>query len=201
MNAMDGFMENAQGHMVPREQVKEIDFERHRLVMEKVAKVQAMRADLAKLKAEIMDDVGAFVEMSCEQYGAKLGGNKGNVTLTSFDGRFKILRSVAEHITFDERLQAAKALIDDCLREWTSDSRTELRAIINQAFRMDKTGRLNTGAILALRRLDITDERWAQAMQAIGDSIQITGTKAYVRVYQRNDAGGYDNIPLDIAAV
>lgn len=66
---------------------------------------------------------------------------------------------------------------------------------------MDKTGRLNTGAILALRRLDINDERWAQAMQAIGDSIQITGTKAYVRVYQRNDAGGYDNIPLDIAAV
>jgi len=59
-----------------------------------------------------MDDVGAFIQLSAEKYEVKVGGNKGNVSLLSFDGRYKIVRQVAENITFDERLQAAKALID-----------------------------------------------------------------------------------------
>lgn len=197
----EGYMENAQGHLVPVDQVKEIDMARHDLVMELVGKAKSVRDDLAKFKYGTMADIGAFVELAGEKYGAKLGGNKGNVTLMSFDARFKIQRSIAEHIIFDERLQAAEALINECLRDWTVDSRTELQALINQAFRKDREGRIKTGAILNLRRLDITDERWMQAMQAIGDSIQVTGTKAYVRVYERNASGGYDPIPLDVAAI
>lgn len=197
----EGYMENAQGHLIPRDQVREIDMARHELVMEKVAKVRAMREALARLKAELMGDVGAFVALSAEKYGAKLGGDKGNVSLTSYDGRYKIVRQVAEHITFDERLQAAKALVDECLRDWTEGARSELQALIDQAFQVDKEGRINTGRILNLRRLEITDERWQQAMRAIGDSIQVTGTKAYVRVYERTASGRYDPIPLDMAAV
>ena len=60
-----------------------------------------------------MNDVQAFVELSAEQYGAKLGGIKGNVTLTSYDGKYKIQRAIAEYLHFDERLQVAKELIDD----------------------------------------------------------------------------------------
>ncbi|SNS06130.1 Protein of unknown function [Humidesulfovibrio mexicanus] len=198
---MEGYMENAQGHQVPLAQVQEIDKARHELVMEKVAKAKAMRKALAELKAEIMDDVGAFIQLSAEKYEVKVGGNKGNVSLLSFDGRYKIVRQVAENITFDERLQAAKALIDECLRDWTKDARSEIQAIIDQAFQVDKEGNLSTSRVLGLRRLNITDERWLRAMQAIGDSIQVTGTKPYVRVYERRDNGSYTAIPLDMAAV
>jgi hypothetical protein len=198
---LEGYMENAQGHQVPLAQVQEIDKARHELVMEKVAKVKAMHELLAKLKAELMADVGAFVSLSAERYGARLGGEKGNVTLLSFDGKFKIARQMAELITFDERLQAAKSLIDECLRDWTKDARSELQAIIDQAFQVDREGKISTTRVLGLRRLDITDERWLRAMQAIGDSIQVTGTKSYVRVYERQDSGAYTAIPLDMAAV
>lgn len=197
----NGYMEDAQGRLVPVDQIKEIDRERHDLVMEKVGKVKAMREALAKLKAELLDDFGAFVAMSAEKYEVKLGGNKGNVTFLSFDGRYKIVRQMAEYITFDERLQAAKALVDDCLRDWTTGARSEVRALIDQAFQVDKEGSVNTGRILALRRLNIDDERWQRAMQAIGDAIQVTGTKAYVRAYERNEQGGYTVIPLGMAAV
>lgn len=198
---MEGYMENAQGHQVPLAQVQEIDKARHELVMEKVAKAKAMRKDLASLKAEIMDDVGAFIQLSAEKYEVKVGGNKGNVTLLSFDGRYKIVRQMAENITFDERLQAAKALIDECLRDWTKDARSEIQALIDQAFQVDKEGNLSTSRVLGLRRLKITDERWQRAMQAIGDSIQVTGTKPYVRIYERQENGSYTAIPLDMAAV
>jgi len=197
----DGYMEDAQGRLVPVAQIKEIDRERHDLVMEKVGKVLAMREALAKLKTELLGDFGAFVAMSAEKYEVKLGGNKGNVTFLSFDGRYKIVRQMAEHITFDERLQAAKALVDECLRDWTEGARSEVRALIDQAFQVDKEGSVNTGRILALRRMNIDDERWQRAMQAIGDAIQVTGTKAYLRVYERNAQGSYTAIPLDMAAL
>ena len=200
MNVINGndYMENAQGHMVPLEQVREIDRERHALVMEKVEKARAMRDALRDLKREIMGDVSAFVELSAERYEAKVGGDKGNVTLQSFDGRYQIKRQISEHLAFDEGLQAAKALIDECLDEWSKDT-GPLRIIVEHAFSVNKEGRIDTNAILSLRRHDIKDERWQRAMQAIGDSLQVLDTRAYVRVYERNAAGKYVAISLNIA--
>jgi len=197
----EGFMENAQGHLVPLDRVQDIDKARDELVREKVTKVEAMNKALAKLKGELLADVGAFVSLSAEKYGAKIGGNKGNVTLFSYDGRYKIVRQMAETITFGEQLQAAKSLIDECLRDWTSGARTEIQALIDQAFQVDKQGNISTTRILGLRGIKITEERWVQAMQAITDSIRVTDTKAYVRIYQHREGGAYTAIPLDMAAV
>lgn len=195
------YMENALGHLVPRTQIKEVDLARHELVMEKIAKIRRMQENLGRLKAEIMDDVEAFVALSAEKYDVQLGGPKGNITLASFDGRYQIKRQISEHLSFDERLQAAKALIDECLKSWTEGSPSELQAIVNDAFYVDREGRINTGRILGLRRLEIKDDRWQRAMAAISDSIQVTGVKAYFRAYERDNHGKMVAIPLDMAAL
>ena len=120
---------------------------------------------------------------------------------TQLDGRYKVLRAIAENLSFDERLQAAKALIEECLTEWTQGARPELRAIVNRAFETDKAGNLNTNAVLGLRRLDINDDRWHRAMQAIGESLQVVGSKSYIRLYERvGDSDKYALISLDVAA-
>ena len=59
---------------------------------------------MQKFKTQAFTDVAAFVQISADQYGAKIGGTKGNVQLLTFDGRLKIQRNIAERITFDERL-------------------------------------------------------------------------------------------------
>jgi len=197
----DGYMEDAQGRLVPLDQVKEIDRERDTLVMELVGQVKAMRSAMRDLKGQIMGEIEAFVQLSAEQHGAQLGGKKGNVTLVSYDGRYKVVRQISEHLSFDEQLQAAKALIDECIKEWTENSRTELQVLINDAFQVDKEGKINTGRVLGLRRLDIKDDRWKRAMDAISDSLQVTGTKAYVRIYERQEDGSYKALPLDMAAL
>lgn len=107
---------------------------------------------------------------------------------------------MADNIAFDERLQAAKALIDECLHEWTEGARAEVITLINDAFRVDQAGNIRTGSVLALRRLQIDDERWQRAMQAIGEAVQVVSTKAYVRIQERvGDTDQYRSIPLDIA--
>jgi hypothetical protein len=201
MQKNDGYMEDAQGRLVPLGQVKTIDKTRHELVMDLVGQVQTQRGALRDLKSRMMGDIEAFVQLSAEQYGAKLGGKKGNVSLLSYDGRYKIVRQISEHLSFDEQIQAAKALVDECIKEWTEGTRGELRALINDAFQVDKEGRINTGRILGLKRLDIADPRWNRAMEAISNSLQVTGTKAYVRVYERQDDGSYNPLSLDMAAI
>ena len=199
---MEGYKQNALGHLVPIDQIHPIDLARDELVMEKAEKIKAMQEELRRLKAEIMGDVEAFVAMSAEQYDAQIGGPKGNVTLISFDGRYKLRRQISQLMSFDERLQVAKSLIDECLKDWTKDSRTELQALVNDAFDVDQEGRINTGRILGLRRLNIDDPRWLRAMDAISDSLQITGTTAYVRLYERQGSTDrYVSVPLDMAVV
>lgn len=200
-NVPEGYMEDAQGRLVPLGQVKEIDKMRDDIVMELVAQFQNARSILRDLKGKAMGDVETFVQLSAERFDAKVGGKKGNVTLMSYDGRYKIKRQIGEHVAFDEGLQAAKALIDECLKEWTEGSRTEVQALINDAFDVDREGKLNIGRILGLRRLDIKDERWSRAMDAISESLTVTGTKAYVRLYERQDDGSYKPLPLDMAAI
>ena len=197
----DGYWINARGSLDPIETIKPIDRARDELVRELVAGARTLSGDVARYKDKALADIAAFVQLSGEQYGVRVGGNKGNVQLVSYDGRYKVLRAVAEHLSFDERLQAAKELIEQCLTEWTQDARPELRAIVNRAFETDKAGNLNTNAVLALRRLDINDERWQRAMQAIGESLQVVGSKSYIRLYERvGDSDKYQLISLDVAA-
>lgn len=200
-NIPEGFLKDAKGHLVPLDLVKPIDLARNDLVLELVEKAKAVSEVLANFKARAFGDIKAFVDMSAEQYNAKLGGKKGNLTLMSFDGQFKVVQAAQDNIRFDERLQAARALIDECLTEWTQDARSEVRAIVNEAFRADKQGEISTGRVLALRRMDIQDERWQRAMEAIGDAVQVVGSKSYIRVYQRvGESDQYVPIPLDIAS-
>lgn len=197
-----GYMQDAKGALWPVENIREIDRLRNDLVGEIVAKTRAQSEALAKFKATVFGDIEAFVQLSGEKYGVNMGGKKGNVSLLSFDGRYKVQRAVSESLVFDERLQIAKELVNQCIHLWSEGSRSEIRALINDAFQVDKEGRVNTARILGLRRLEIKDEKWQKAMQAIGESIQVSGSKTYFRVYERvGDSEQYQPISLDIAAV
>lgn len=198
----EGYWENSQGSLVPESNVKEIDKLRDQTVRRIWELADALNQEMQKFKTQAFADVATFVQISADQYGAKIGGTKGNVQLLTFDGRLKIQRNIAERITFDERLQAAKQLIDECLKEWTEDGRDEIKAIINNAFNVDKKGEISTTKILGLKRIEINHPKWIDAMQAISDSINIAGSKSYLRFYKRNDeTGEYIPMSLDLATI
>lgn len=196
----EGYKQDASGNLVPLSKIKPIDLARDELVLQMVEEAKHVNTEIAEFKSGVFADILAFVDLSAEQYDVKLGGKKGNVTLYSFDGRFKVQLAISETLVFDERLQAAKALIDSCINSWNMDDNA--RVLINDAFRVDKEGKINTGRVLGLHRLNIADEAWKRAMAAIGDSVQVAGSKRYVRFYERvGDSEKYEAIRLNIAAV
>jgi len=199
---LEGYRQDAQGRLVPESMIAPIDRTRDELVIEMLGKAIAIRQVLTDFKTQAMRDADAFVMLSAEQYGVNLGGRKGNITLYSFDGRYKVQIAVSENVQFDERLQAAKALIDECINVWAQSSRDEIKVLVQDAFQTDKEGKISTGRVLGLRRLNIDDAKWQSAMKAIGESVQIVGSKEYIRFYQRQgNTDKYEAISLDIASL
>ena len=198
----DGFREDAKGRLVPIETIKEVDLARDELVTTLVKAAEQHSTSLAAFKTEAMGTISAFITESMARYKAKFGGVKGNVTLISFDGRYKVQVQIQDRIAFDERLQAAKALIDKCLNKLCEGANPELKAFVDDVFEVDKEGKVSPTRILSLRRRNIDDKNWKRAMDAISESFSVTGSKAYLRFYKRvGQSDQYPPIPLDVAEI
>lgn len=125
-----------------------------------------------------------------------------NRTYMTFDGLMKVTVQVAEFMDFGSELQTAKGLVDECLNEWSADSRPEIQTIVTQAFNTDQEGKVNRTEILKLLRLDIKDERWAKAMDAIRDAQRPRSSKEYIRFGIKEDQKApWVTITLDLASV
>jgi len=193
------YKEDAKGRLIPIGLIKPIDMQRDELVAEIVANAKVLNKAIAAFKHATFGDIQAFIELSSEQYGVTMAKGKGNLNLFSFDGKFKVSRAISERIVFDERLQVAKALIDTCIQRWAESSNDNIKVLVQDAFQTDKQGKINTVRVFGLMRLDITDEDWIKAMAAIKDSMQVAGSKTYIRVYERQDDGSYKAIALDVS--
>lgn len=197
----EGYVMNAKGHYVPLSAVKEIDKLRDDVVQDIISRAKELRSQMIGVKDIMFGNFHEFVELSAHEYDTKIGGQKGNVSLLSFDGKYKVQIAIQDNLVFDERLQVAKSLIDECLRDWTKDSNDNIKAIIDNAFAVDKEGKINIRRVLSLRSLNITDDKWQKAMQAISDATQVISSKEYMRFYERDEYGKYQQITLDFASV
>ena len=179
-------MVDAKGRYVPAETVKAQDKLQDETVRKIMGHARDLSAQIGRFKGHTFDDLGAFEALLDQEYGAKVGGAKGNKTFMTFDGLQKVQVQVADFIDFGPQLQIAKTLIDECLNEWAADANAELRTIVTRAFNTDKAGQINRSEIFMLLRLEIEDERWRKAMEAIRDAMRVVGSKTYVRCYERD---------------
>lgn len=92
----NGYWEDANGALIPVSKIKDIDKDRHRTVTDLCQAAIKQNSELARFKAAAMAEVTDFIQRSLAEYDVKHGGKKGNVTLISFDGRFKVIRQMQE---------------------------------------------------------------------------------------------------------
>jgi hypothetical protein len=197
-----GYRADSFGRLVPVVSIQPLDLLRDDTVTNIIDKARRVQEQMRTFKNQAMDDIAAFLSISAEQYKTTFGGKKGNLSLVSYDGKYKVIVAVSDSLNFDERLHIAKQLIDECIHEWTADSNANIKALVEHAFQTDKQGNINTARIFGLMRLKIDDAKWQQAMQALKDSIQITSTSQYLRLYERvNDSDKYQQIAMDIAGL
>ena len=196
------YMADAKGNYVPVETIRPLDKLMDDVIDKIIGYAGPLSEEMARFKQHCFDDVDSFVALAAEKYGAKIGGKKGNVSLMSHDGCRKVDVAVADLTTYTAEILAAEALVNECLRDWSAESRPEIRAVVERAFKVDKSGRFNRAELTSLLRLDIDDDRWQRAMQAIRDAEKVVGSKRYVRMYRRDTpTGKWQPVSLDIASV
>jgi hypothetical protein len=197
----EGYMLDRKSRLVPISQVSDFDLEMDAFVRTQIADALEQSARIKAFKSKSFDECYAWLDLVAEKYGKTRGGLKGNVTFASYDGSEQIRIAVQDSLTFGPELQIAKELIDECISEWSVGANENLRAIILDAFAVDKEGQLSTSRILSLRRIKIDDPRWHKAMEAISESLQVAVSKTYINFRRKNADGKLVNIPIDIAAV
>jgi hypothetical protein len=202
MTEIDGrqYMPDAKGSLVPVELIKPAAKLEDETVRKVMAFARDLSAQIARFQGHVFEDLGAFEALLEQEYGASKGGRKGNKTFMTHDGLMKVQVQVADHVDFGPQLQIAKSLVDECLNEWSADSRPEIRAIVTRAFNTDKQGQINRSEIFMLLRLDIEDDRWRRAMEAIREAMRVVGSKVYTRFYERDRPDGqWRAVTIDLA--
>lgn len=195
-----GYVKNAVGHLVLESQVREHDKLRDQVARDLAKQAVAISEAMAAFKKKALADIDDLIAISLERYKVKLGGKKGNVSITTYDGEFKIEKSLANRLTFTEEILAAKELIYTCIRKWSAGADRHLMSLVDRAF-TGRNGEIRTNDVLDLMRLEIDDEDWKTAMLALKDSIQVNGKAVYIRVYKRVGDDRYEPVNLSLAGV
>ena len=190
-------MIDSQGRYVPSEAIKPGELLRDELIRALMPEVEELSKRIAELKAKAFRDVDSFLDLSASQYGVRSKAIKGNISLKTFNGEYEIRLASADNIEFDEQLQVAKELIDECLTEWCDGANAKLAVIVKDAFKVDRKGRLDKSRILGLRKYEIEDEKWKKAMEAISNSVSVTGRRRYIRFFRIDDSGRETQLMLN----
>lgn len=199
-----GYRADDKGRLVREDNIRPIDLIRDDLVNNIIARAKETRRLIADFRRKAEADVEAFLKLAAEEHGVefKAAKGKGNLTLKSFDGNRKILFDSARRLSFDEKIHIAKQLLDECITEWSDGVNDNLRALIDQAFELDQSGKMDVRAVLQLSRLNINDPKWQKAAALIRDSVTTESTKNYIRCYERPDENSEcELIALDVASV
>lgn len=200
-NVPDGYLKDGKGNLVAIANIKQTDLIKDEFVKKAIDKAIEMQEALAEFKQSLMAEADDFIELLAQEHGVNLGGKKGNVMLRTFDSQLKVTLQTQERIELGPELTLAKKLIDQCLDEWTEGGNQNIKAIVSKTFNTDKQGSLNPQRILALRKLEITDDsgKWAKAMNIIAESVGVVDSTRFIRFYKQDDNGIEQAISLDIA--
>lgn len=187
---------DAEGLVVPLKHISEKDRRRDEVAEKVVNMAIDLQEDIIKRKAEMREILYSYLEEVAESYGEEW---QGNAVITSFSGDKQVQVRQHKLQEFDETLQVAKTKIDKCIVEWSKGSKTELIALVNQAFRVDKKGNLDVRALLKLPSLEIDDPTWKEAMDIIRKAVQVRDTKEYFNFKVRDENGQLKPLTLQFS--
>jgi hypothetical protein len=197
-NGKDRTLTDAQGREISVKVLNQDILDREAAVSKAMERALKLHEHIIKEKHSIIKIVEDYLNDVAKKNNVEW---KGNALLLTFDEKYKIEIRYREKIQFGIELQLAKQKIDECIKAWSENSNDNLKAIINEAFQVDKRGQLARYRIFALRRYKIKDPIWKEAMELIDKAITVTSTKQYISFSVRDEAGSYNKVVLNFSSL
>ncbi len=190
-----------QGRWVATRHIEPIKLLRDDLVTNIAHKALTLQESIKSFKQMCFSEFDDYMGISAEKYNVKQRANINHATLHTFNGKYRLKISTHKIETYDERLIHAQELVEECVGEWATDANANLKVLVMDAFKVDSEGNMAYWRIKKLKKYKIDDARWHKAMSLIDDSLEVIESKRYVMLYERDDNGQYQPIPLNVAKV
>ena len=193
---------DAQGRQVHVAYVKPYDRARDRAARRILVRFRKANQYLAQVKADTQADIEALQTATFPE-AANLGGAKGNVQFSSFDGLIRVRSEAKTFIEFDDRIKAPQALIFDYLNDLKgSDKHQDIQTIINETFKPTSCGMLSRTKVIGLTRWNIKAPKWVMAMDLIRECQFAKSGKSYIYCESKDSRDAeFETISLDFAAI
>lgn len=192
-------MLNPFGDYIQVKNIKPRDLLIHDAVLTIAVIWMATSAKMKRFKGYALMEIMALADILFEQHGVKRGGSEGNMEFKTYDGKFKLNVCIQKTLAFGPEIHVARQKMMAALESYPAEA-DDLKTIVTTAF-TQIDGQLRVSEILRLRNLEIKNALWTEGMDIIADSLIVAASKRHLRFYVRNEQGGYDAVPLDIAAL
>ena len=197
-----GYRRNERGDLVRETNISERDRDMDTVVDRIFQYGTDLSRQMGRYRDYTLADIMGFAGRVTAEYGGRIGGRKGNITLTSFDGCRRVQLAQATFVEAGPEITAVQAIIDECIEDWGRHSSINLRALVDAAFAPGPDGLISVTALVRLRQIEIEDDRWREAQRAIGDALRPRSRAEYIRLYHRDTPdSSWQPVPLDLARV
>lgn len=186
------------GRSVPMAYVKPYDRMRDRQVNSIFKAAVKLRGTIEDFVLNSIVAVGKVTDLR------EKASERGNISVTSFDGLRRISIRQQYRIVFDSRVAHARDLmlgyINGVVAKVSGDDAVAIKALIDEAFRATPQGILSAGRVLALIKMDIKNADWREAVSILKDSLTPVAGKRYLVVEFKTDHNSdWESIRLDIS--
>ena len=190
------------GTMIPYNRLTKYELMRERELGKIIKDAEVINKKLAEFKNHVRQACDDIVTIYMEESGVESIG-KGNVTLFNFDRSVKVELSINDRIEFDDlTMKACKQKLDEFLNANVDEKQAFVKEMVNEAFSTSR-GKLDAKKVMSLLKYEnkIKDVLFLQALKLLKESIRRPDSKAYYRVWQKDDAGEYKNIELNFSSI
>ena len=171
-------MRDNNGRDVPIKYVSAYDRARDAASRRILNRFTSARKTLEKVVAESIADLDKISQLKDSL------GDKGNFSITSFDGLIRVSIRQRYNIFLDERVVKARELmlnyVNQVLSRVGDKDAAALRLIVSEAFKANAQGFLSTSRIFSLLRMEINDAGWREAKAILQDSVTPQKGKRYL---------------------
>jgi len=199
--APTGFMFDPSSNLIRIENIDDHQLQEDTLVSKLFPRVKTLHQQLLQFKQQVIEEFEAHISDCIKLHGIlRYSKIKGNLSLYSFNGRYKVERSIRDKIEVNSTIEAARQHFDIYIKAIEAKADGDIKVLISRAFN-STNGKISTSRLTDLLNAKINHPEFKKAATLLKESLFKCGDVVYYRFYERDDSGNYQAVSLQFSAL
>lgn len=186
---LPGHMIDHKGRQVPLSIIPKHTLERDALVKQLFAEAKSFSDKKYDFYSAMFHAVENFQMEAATRHNVKIGGEKGHITLTSYDGHIQIVIDINRKIQFNEMLGASLEKAAKIVHKHAENGTPFIKSIANWLIDGWDVKNLPAFKLMMLVHANIDDQEWPEVRKMLEESYDFVAGNKCLNVYQIDQNG------------